>query len=70
MRVGAGATVRTKGKVGREAGMTAEVEAGAAATARVRKARGAASETANQVARRKGRTAMSGPGQSPKKKSM
>lgn len=50
--------------------MTAEVEAGAAATARVRKARGAASETANQVARRKGRTAMSGPGQSPKKKSI
>lgn len=68
MRVGAGATVRIKGKVGREAGMTAEVEAEAAA--RVRKARDAASETANQVARRKGRTATSGPGQSPKKRSI
>lgn len=48
--------------------MTAEVEAGAAA--RVRKARGAASETANRVARRKGRTAASGPGQSPRKRSI
>ena len=45
-----------------------KVEAGAAA--RVRKARGAASETANQVARKKGRTAASGPGQSPKKRNI
>lgn len=68
MRVGAGAPVRIKGKVGRGAGMRAEVEAGAAA--RARKARGAASETAKQVARRKGRTAVSGPGQPPRKRSV
>lgn len=48
--------------------MTAGVEAGAAA--RVRKAKGATSETANQVARRKGRTATSGPGQPPRKRSI
>lgn len=68
MRVGAGATVRRKGKIGREAGMTAEVEAGAAA--RVRKARGAASEIANQAARKRGRTAVSSPGQSPEKRNI
>lgn len=68
MRAGAGATVRRKGKIGREAGMTAEVEAGAAA--RVRKARGAASEIANQAARKKGRTAVSSPDQSPEKRNI
>lgn len=64
----AGAPARIKGKAGRGAGMRAEVEAGAAA--RARKARGAASETANRVARRKGRTAASGPGQPPRKRSV
>lgn len=67
MRVGAGATARIKGKVGKGAGMIAEVEAGA--TARMRKARGAASETAKAAARREERTATSGPGQAPKKRS-
>lgn len=64
----AGAPARIRGKAGSGAGMRAEVEAGAAA--RAREARGAASETANRVARRKGRTAASGPGQPPRKRSV